>query len=143
MGRSTVFLVVVFLSLVVIGVVGVMDILKRRDRKRLKKIEEGKRQEEEAWQAAKSVPEPIAEPEDGYVGYFGISKVAEDHLQFVQLKTQAVSLGDVIHDALRFYVDIVNKFESGDMLLLKKPAEEGYILLKFKPLERIHKKVES
>ena len=100
---------------------------------------------EEAERESDAVPKPIAvEPEDEYVGYFGISKVADEYLQLVQLKTQAASVGEVVADALRFYVDIVNKFEPGDQLLLKKSSDgDGYILLKFKPLERIHKKVES
>ena len=141
MGRLMVFWVIIFLALTLIGIFGLKEIIKRRENKRLKKAEEEQRREE-ARRESDGVPEPQVE-EDSYVAHFGISKGAEEYLQLIQFKTQTASVGEVVRDAIRFYGDIVNQFEPGSLLLLKKPAEEGYTLLKFKPLERIQKKVES
>lgn len=82
-------------------------------------------------------------PEDSYVGYVGITKEAYERIRFIQLKTKADSPGEVMSDALRFYVEIVNMYGPGAELLFRKSGDTDFTLLRFKPLERIDKKIES
>lgn len=77
------------------------------------------------------------------VANVGISKVVQDHIQLIQLKTKAESLGEVISDALTLYAKIVYMYSLGDQLLFRKSSEKDFTLLRFEPLERIEKKIES
>lgn len=125
--------------------VAVGALIESRRNKRLLKIKkaEDNRKDEATERASEAVAKPRTKTDESYVGYLGISKKVDEHIQLIQLKTRAGSPGEVISDALRFYAEIVNMYGPGDQLLFRKSSEEGFVLLRFEPLGRIGKKIES
>lgn len=135
-----VMLVVGIIVLFVVVWIAVDTIVQRRKKKQAKKMAE---QYERERAARRPEPEQDIQSEDPYVAYVGISKKVDEHIRFIQLKTKAAYPGEVMSDALRFYAEIVNMFEPGDRLLFQKSSEEWCTHFRFKPLERIEKKIES
>jgi len=122
--------------------IGLDMIIQKRKEKPAKKMVE---QEEPKQEAQK--PEKMAEPEfdveGSYIQAVAINNRAKEHLQLIWLKTKAASPDEVLCDALHFYAEIVNMYGPGDQLVIYKASGMQGIILKFPPLERIEKKVES
>lgn len=131
-------LVVGTLAFLVFVWVVVDAILQRRKKKHAKKIFEQYERE----RAARK-PDPEAEEDTRRFFTIWMSKDMEDRIGLIQVQTKVESPGEVMHDALRFYADIVNMHSPGDQLVLHKAPDMHGVLLNFPPLQRIEKKVES
>ncbi len=132
--------IVAFIALVWIIATAIVE--KRRKKHAWKR---GELEERAEW--IKHVVEQGSEPEikEGITRAATVymSKETEERIQQVQVRTKTESPGEVLSDALRFYSEIVNIYNPGNQLLFRKSADDmGLTLIRFKPLDRIEKKVE-
>lgn len=132
-------LIVGGLTLLVLVWIAIDTVIQKRKKKHVQKTVE-ERQQKQAAQDQEFETEP---EEPLYVSHVGISKQVDEHLRLIQVITKAGSPGEVMSDALRFYAEIVHMYSPGDQLLLNKSSGQGAIHLRFKPLDRIEKKIES
>lgn len=116
---------------------------RREKRDRLKQIEEDRQQRELA-RKREQAAKPKVVRDDFFTTYVGINREGVEHIQLIQLRTNTESPEEVLSDALEFYEGIVNIYHPGAQLYFREsPDTDDLILLRFRPLEKVGKKIES
>lgn len=145
MDRIQIGLLIFICIAIVVFVWACYGVVKERREKRelLKKIEEDRQQREAERRHAQAAKQKVVR-DDFFTTYVGIKSEGIKHIQLIQLRTNTESPEEVLADALQFYEEIVNLYHPGAQLLFRESADtEDVIILRFRPLERMGKKIES